>query len=269
MLPLDQVVVNSLRGSHDSGYARGDNAAELIQDPGRGEEDSAKLDFDLAWRLNSLRLMRHENTGELYDLCSTDETQIGERAGIGIELFLRSYKMHAAFLALLTVVHIYPLVDNASGSYLETSANATGATIQSYWILKYCLGNSDQDMINFFGIEVHSYEMQVWVQWFVVVLWLFFIALKSEAQNRRASEYDSKHDTASDYALLVTGLPADTTNHDLITYFEREEFAMAVRGNAEPLKLVKDSIVTSCDVAEIVNVHNEVPWPMNPYSCGS
>jgi len=163
MLPLDQVVLRGVSGSINNDYST--DSTLLQETRQQGEVDSAKLDYDLAWRLNSLRLMRQEKTGQLYDLVTTGEADFAQRAGIGIQLFLRSYSYHAAFMVLLTLVHIYPLVDNSEGSYLLSSANSTGARSEKhYWILKYCIGNSDQGMINFFGVDVHSYQMQVCIQ---------------------------------------------------------------------------------------------------------
>jgi len=171
--------------------------------------------------------------------------------GLGVELFLRSYKMYAVFFVVLTLVSIYPVVDNARGNRLSET--------DSYWILKYCLGNQEVNgSINYFGFEWSNMQMQVYTQWLVVVLWMAFISYKSKLQNDCATKYDSAHDTASDYALMISNLPPETTISDIIAHFEKPEFSLAVRGSeGEPLRLVKECCVVSYDVRDMVLAHRE------------
>ena len=118
MLPIDKVAVNTACSSTSAVRATGDI-------------DSARLNFYCAYELCSQRLMRTRHTGELYALSSTREADIGERTGVGAELFLRSYRMYAVFFAVLTVVSLYPVIDNSQGDKLQRT--------KSYWILRFCM----------------------------------------------------------------------------------------------------------------------------------
>ena len=150
--------------------------------------------------------------GTLYPVCGTTDQQIGEREGIGLLLFLQTFKVLAVAMVFLAILAGYSWYLNRDGDALDSSDPA-------YFVARHSWGNMNATVD---GQERSADEnAQVYVQYAVLIGWLIVIRVLRHYHRQSTIEFDTDNVTASDYALLVKDLPANTRSDDLIAHFTK------------------------------------------------
>ncbi len=261
----------------DEGYLPRENApggercVHLLRlDDGNEELEGHALNHKAA-RLRARRA-RVVNRGDDsdYSWWDLDEQDIGQKVGIGAQLFYGSVKRYAQFFVLCSLLSIYPTLDNHSGDYLDsqlTSSCHSDTQTQSFtYTSSYSSSYSTsytssyttttmkcQDTTYVTALTIGNIRdkadnrfFQTCVSWMPLsTVLLIFLSWLGGFNHRMTLRHDITNATASDYALLVQHLDHEVTNEDLIRHFEQD--------------YIKEC-EEACKQMEIFHANEVVPW---------
>eukprot|EP00658_Telonema_sp_P-2_P034031 TRINITY_DN2487_c0_g1_i8.p1 TRINITY_DN2487_c0_g1~~TRINITY_DN2487_c0_g1_i8.p1 ORF type:complete len:450 (-),score=132.10 TRINITY_DN2487_c0_g1_i8:139-1488(-) len=158
---------------------------------------------------NNTKYMLLTEQAQPYHLWKTDIRRIGDRCGVGIQIFFYTAKTYGYLFVLFFVLAIYALVTDARGDNL---------------------GSGDNSLTNQSLGEISSATQLCWQAFLEFVISLFGLLFISylHADNRALGQsWDAFNMTADDYAIMINGLPKDTT------YLQVQKYVYGIMGLLE------------------------------------
>lgn len=127
--------------------------------------------------------------------------------GTSTQLYFSTYKYLSILLGIMAVVYaIYSIATNAIAS------GAFGNELYSIDIITISLSSKQK---NNTPTNENYYYIQCWLGVVVVLIWILVMLGIKYQEIRTSNEYDDDTSSASDYSVVIEGIPLDATQEEV------------------------------------------------------
>lgn len=162
------------------------------------------------------------------------ECDIGKKVGIGMQLMFSSTRKYAMMFGMMFVALFFNFVHNTTGTALEEIGQADVSTMSLMSFGNVAFTPGHEALV---GVQLTCHV----IAFFVLMQSINYIATSNRYDQ---ATWDEDCETASDFALLLRGLPENATDMDIVEYFKHPNFLAAIEGCGcpGPITLVQDVI---------------------------